>query len=202
MRSSAVRKGADINHKDFAGRSILSIFGADARLIEAPGPARDRVKQLFALGADPALGGYALVDAAAYGMATAVEELLAGGVDPNFQQKITNVTALHRAVKRGHVAIVKALLAAGARSDLPDERKKTALQLADGEVRSLLAGSGATSAPTAKPPKIAPAAKSSKPARSVSAKPAKVAKGVKDAKPGKTSDPRKRAKPAKARTPR
>jgi hypothetical protein len=153
---AALKAGAKID--DDTSNELLTKFGADSFLFKTPEVGAERIRVMFANGVNPAMGGPALIVATRMGttipMASA---LLAGGVDVNFQNR-AGYTALHNAVRADAVELVRVLLAAGARSDLKDETKKTVMQIAKGEILELLKAAGGA------PAKPEPKAKK-KPAR-------------------------------------
>lgn len=67
---------------------------------------------------------------------TSVRRLLKGGADPNDSYRGT--TALHRAVRKAYVGIVKMLLKAGADHRVPDNKGATALDLYRKEHRTAI----------------------------------------------------------------
>jgi len=67
--------------------------------------------------------------AALQGATEEVEHLLARGDDPNEQHADLGLP-LHLSVERGHVAVVRLLLAGGARPMLRDDRGLTAMEVA------------------------------------------------------------------------
>ena len=96
-----------------------------------------RMRALLAVGAEPdkykdSDGNTALTEAAYYGKDSNVSILIQHGADINRQKK-NGYTALHRAAASGQNAVVSTLLQAGANPYLPDNDKKTPIQVADNE---------------------------------------------------------------------
>src|SRR5689334_4541730 len=131
--------GTDVNQAAVNGITPLmaAAFAGDREIVE----------KLLAKGADPApldrLGKNAITYAAGEGHAAIVKALLAKGVDANGVYK-NDLTALMWAAGYGRIDAARALLEAGARTDLKDNRGKTATDIArDGgfsETAALLEG--------------------------------------------------------------
>jgi ankyrin repeat protein len=144
-------KGADPNARnDGGGTPLHSATRSDRSAI---------VEALLNAGANVNAvdnnGNTALHDAAASGSDTAAWVLIARGANVNAVTKF-GTTALHEAARNDnlrHYEIVKALLAAGARTDLRDKNGKTAAELASGVTSGLFP---APSPPSAT--KVTPAA--------------------------------------------
>jgi ankyrin repeat protein len=123
-----VEGGADVNLAAINGITPLmsAAFNGDAPI----------VRQLLAKGADPAaldrLRKTAMIYAAGEGQTEVVQLLLARGVDVNAVYG-NDLTALMWAAGFDRSATVKALLEAGARTDLKDNRGKTAADIARAE---------------------------------------------------------------------
>jgi ankyrin repeat protein len=105
-----LRKGADVNAKDGAGRTALMFAVINMH--------RETVKALLDCGADVNAGandgGTALMFAASCGDADIVRALLKEGADVDGKFVQTNMTARRLALKQGHDEIVRLLGQAGA----------------------------------------------------------------------------------------
>jgi ankyrin repeat protein len=139
--------GTDVN--------LAAVSGVTPLMAAAYVGQADIVKELLAEGADmnalDRLGKNAMTYAAGEGNAEIVGLLLAKGVDPNAVYQ-NDLTALMWAAGEGKTEAVKVLLDAGARTDLKDNRGKTAADIArelkhDDTVR-LIESPRATNTPT------------------------------------------------------
>lgn len=126
-----IRAGADMNARTRQGRTPL----------EEALPYPDTFSFLLQSGANiatvvAAKGKPALLTATESGNEAAVAALLAAGADPN--EPYRGMTPLHRAVRKAHAGIVKALLQSGADHLIPDKQGVTALDLARKERRKAI----------------------------------------------------------------
>jgi hypothetical protein len=122
-----INEGADVNARDFAQDTPFLVAGAEGRT---------EILRLI-LRAEPDLksvnrfGGTALIPACHYGHVEAVKLLLSTAIDKDHVNNL-GWTALMEAVVLGdggpkHTEIVRLLVAAGAKADIPDRDGVTAL---------------------------------------------------------------------------
>jgi hypothetical protein len=117
--------GTDVN--------LAAVNGVTPLMAAAFAGHADIVKELLAKGADiealDRLRKNAMTYAAGEGHAEVVRLLIVNGVDPNAVYQ-NDLTALMWAAGEGKIEAVKVLLDAGARTDLKDDRGKTAADIA------------------------------------------------------------------------
>ena len=88
------------------------------------------LKQKININATTEEGWTALQFAAFKGYDKIVDALLKAGIDANIQGKVYSRTALHYAVDRGNIGVVRLLVASGADVSIIDNLNKKALDIA------------------------------------------------------------------------
>ncbi|TVY84381.1 Ankyrin repeat-containing protein [Lachnellula suecica] len=131
-----LRKGADVNAKNFNGQTALHFTASKnnldigRKLLDAKPPASTRVKDKR--------GQYPIHRAAAVGSVPMVE-LFVKNRSPVSASDNEGQTPLHHAVAEGHGDTAVALLKAGAETDKKDNEGHTALELApDSQVKKFI----------------------------------------------------------------
>jgi len=131
-----LRKGADVNEKNFSDQTALHFTASKnnldiaRKLLSAKPPASARVKDKR--------GQYAIHRAAAVGSVPMVE-LLLKNKSPLNASDVAGQTPLHHAVAEGHGDTAVALLKAGAETDKKDTDGFLAMELApDAQVRKFI----------------------------------------------------------------
>ena len=121
-----LREGADVNERAGNGWSALMLASAKGfsrivkRLIQVNG--EPNIRDVF--------GWTPLMHAVEQNRKDVIELLVSSSNGEIDNRNIDGVTALHRAAALGYIEIVRLLLAAGARADLPDQTGRTAVDYA------------------------------------------------------------------------